>query len=261
MWEAMKVQHEAQKKIVTALKFLDTSQSPKETTDHHQERTVQLWAVVQEWHSQLHKLMSHQKTYVKALNNWLRLNLIPVDTNLREKISSPERTKSPPIQTLLFLWHNQLEKLPDELAITGITNFGAVVNTIVLLQADEMKLREKCEHTQKELNRKTRQFEDWSIKYMQKRTPPDEVDPDRAGDNDLITERRLAVEMVKQKLEEEEEEYQRQCVHVREKSLTALKTQLPDLFRVLSEFSSTCSKMYSQLRSIAPPKKPNESSQ
>ncbi|XP_058192459.1 protein ROLLING AND ERECT LEAF 2-like isoform X3 [Rhododendron vialii] len=261
MWEHMKVQHENQKKISTALKSLDISQSAKETTEHHHERTVQLLVIVQEWHSQLHKLMTHQKTYIKALNNWLRLNLIPVDTNLKEKVSSPGRTQSPPIQALLCLWHDQLEKLPDELAITGITSFGAVMNTIVQIQVDEMKLRDKCEQTQKELNRKTRQFDDWYKKYMQKRTPPDEVDPDRSEDKDLVAERKLAVDTVKQKLEDEEEEYQRQRVHVREKSLTALRTQLPELFRVLSEFSSSCFKMYTQLRSITRPKKPNQSSQ
>lgn len=261
MWEHMKVQHENQKKISTALKSLDISQSAKETTEHHHERTVQLWVIVQEWHSQLHKLMTHQKTYIKSLTNWLRLNLIPVDTNLKEKVSSPGRTQSPPIQALLCLWQDQLEKLPDELAITGITSFAAVVNTIVQIQVDEMKLRDKCEQTQKELNRKTRQFDDWYNKYMQKRTPPDEVDPDRSEDKDLVAERKLAVEMVKQKLEEEEEEYQSQCVHVREKSLTALRTQLPELFRVLSEFSSSCFMMYTQLRSITRPKKPNQSSQ
>ncbi|KAG5523416.1 hypothetical protein RHGRI_035280 [Rhododendron griersonianum] len=261
MWEHMKVQHENQKKISTALKSLNISQSAKETTEHHHERTVQLLVIVQEWHSQLHKLMTHQKTYIKALNNWLRLNLIPVDTNLKEKVSSPGRTQSPPIQALLHLWQDQMEKLPDELAITGITSFGAVVNTIVQIQVDEMKLRDKCEQTQKELNRKTGQFDDWYKKYMQKRTPPDEVDQDRSEDKDLVSERKLAVETVKQKLEDEEEEYQRQRVHVREKSLTALRTQLPELFRVLFEFSSSCFKMYTQLRSITRPKKSNQSSQ
>lgn len=259
MWESMRIHHESQTKIVQALRSLDLSHSPKETSEHHHERTVQLWAVVQEWHSQFEKLMFHQKEYIKALNNWLKLNLIPIDNNLREKVSSPPRPQSPPIQALLQTWHDYLEKLPEELARTAIHNFAAVINTIVQYQAEEMKLRDKCEDTKKELNKKTWQFEDWYHKYMQKRTP-DEMDPERSQDKDLIAERQIAVEMLKKRLEEEEEDYQRQCIQVRDKSLTSLRTRLPEVFRAMSDFSYACSHMYRSLRPNSKPHNSNRSS-
>ncbi|TKY74596.1 formin protein 8 [Spatholobus suberectus] len=106
MWENMCIHHGSQLKIDTDLKSLDISQAPKETTKHHYERTVQLWNVVLEWHSQFEKLVTHQKQYIKALNNWLKLNLIPIESNLKEKISSPPKAQNPPIQALLHAWHD-----------------------------------------------------------------------------------------------------------------------------------------------------------
>ncbi|THG03846.1 hypothetical protein TEA_017299 [Camellia sinensis var. sinensis] len=83
MWETMRIQHEKQSQIVIGLKLLDISQSPNETSEHHHERTVQLWAVVQEWHSQFTKLVTYQKEYIKSLYNWLKLNLVPIDIDLK----------------------------------------------------------------------------------------------------------------------------------------------------------------------------------
>lgn len=259
MWESMREHHESKSKFVQALRSLHISQSPKETNEHHHERTFQLWHVVTEWHIQFDKLIKNQKDYIRALNSWLRLNLIPLDTNLKEKVSSPQRPANPPICVLLHAWHDYLGKVPDELARTAINNFAAVVNTIVQYQIDEMKLKDKCEDTRRELTKKTRQFEDWYNKYMQRRTPPDELDPERAHEKDLIDARQFQVEVVKHRLEEEEEEYKKQCIQVREKSLTSLKSRMPELFRAMSDFSLVCSDMYRNLRSISQQQNRNES--
>uniref|UniRef100_A0A5B7C9Y4 DUF632 domain-containing protein n=1 Tax=Davidia involucrata TaxID=16924 RepID=A0A5B7C9Y4_DAVIN len=253
MWETMHEHHENQSRIVTKLRYLDISQSPKETSEHHHERTVQLSIVVLEWGTQFDKLIAHQKEYIKALNNWLKLNLIPIDTNLKEKVSSPQRPQNPPIQALLHAWHDYLDKLPDELARTAIHNFAAVINTIVQYQIDEMKLKDKCEDSRKELNRKQRLYDDWYNKYTQRRTGPDEMDPDRAEDKELIAEKKFVVEQVEKRLEEEEEAYQKQCIQVREKSLATLKTRLPEIFRSMSDFSLASSDMYRNLSSISHP--------
>ncbi|KAG9150981.1 hypothetical protein Leryth_003099 [Lithospermum erythrorhizon] len=251
MWEQMSVHHQSQFKIVDVLRSLDISQCSKETSDQHHGRTYQLHEVLKEWHSQFDKLIIFQKQYITSLSSWLKLNLIPIDTNLREKVSSPQRPQNPPIQALLHSWHDYLEKLPDELARTAIYNFSAVIETIMQYQSEEIKLRDKCEETRKELSRKTRQFEDWYHKYMNKKMPADEMEPDRAEDKDQIIDRQLQLEAVKKRLEDEEEEYKKQCVQVREKSLSSLKNRLPEVFQAMSNFSLASSDMYSNLRSIA----------
>ncbi|RDX66037.1 Nitrate regulatory gene2 protein, partial [Mucuna pruriens] len=254
MWKVMLSHHEKQSDAVTILRMLDISQSPKQTSEHHHDRTYQLLLVVQQWHSQFEMLVNHQKGYIKALNTWLKLNLIPLESSLKEKVSSPPRVRSAPIQGLLHAWHDRLEKLPDELARTAIGNFVAVIETIFHQQQEEIALKRKCEDTRKELSRKTRQFEDWYNKYMQKKIP-DEINPDRAEDtnapDEVVTERQFAVDQVKKRLEDEEEVYAKQCLQVRQKTLGSLKNRMPELFRAMSDFSLECSKMYSELRSIS----------
>ncbi|KAI9110350.1 hypothetical protein K1719_018792 [Acacia pycnantha] len=254
MWGIMHKHHENQANIALTLAYLDDSQSPKMTTEHHHDRTYQLLVVVQEWHSQFEKLMSNQRKYIKALSNWLKLNIVPIESNLKEKVSSPPRVKNPPIRKLLLAWLEFLEKLPDEVARTAISNFAAVIDTIFHQQAEEMHLKQKCEETQKELDRKKKHFEDWYHKYMERKIP-DDPDPDKPQGNfatdEVVTEKQFVVDQLKKRLEDEEEAYARQCHQVRQKSLVSLKNRLPELFRNMSIFAFECSKMYSELRYIS----------
>ncbi|KAM3699810.1 hypothetical protein ACJW31_05G054000 [Castanea mollissima] len=256
MWGNMRSHHESQVELLKNLRYLDISQSPKETSEHHHERTYQLLSVVQEWQSQFQKLVSHQKEYIKALNSWLKLNLIPIESSLREKVSSPPRIQSPPIQRLLNAWHEHLDKFQDEFARAAISNFAAVIETICHQQEEELKLKHKCEDTRKELDRKSRQFEDWYHKYSQKRGA-DELGQDGTEDkpqNNLIAEKEFAIDVLKKRLEEEEEAYERQCIQVREKTITSIKTRFPELFGALSGFARSLSEMYKSLQSISHPR-------
>ncbi|KAL5987908.1 hypothetical protein ACLOJK_035667 [Asimina triloba] len=257
MWETMHTHHQSQMKIVMDLRALDITDAPKETSPQHHDRTRQLCSILGEWRSQFEKLMNHQKEYINALNNWLKLTLIPIERNLKEKVSSPPRVQNPPIQPLLHAWHEYVEKLPVELAKSAISSFEAVMNTIRTHQEEELKQKEKWEEASKEHLRKSRQFDDWYQKYMQRRIPTsDETDADRVADvgsqaKDPIVERQFMVDTLKKKTEEEMEAYQKLCKQVREKSLGSLKTHLPELFRNMSEFASVCSESYKRLRGIS----------
>ncbi|XP_008799874.2 protein ROLLING AND ERECT LEAF 2-like [Phoenix dactylifera] len=256
MWEAMYVHHDNQLKIVLNLKILDITNVPKETSEHHYKRTLQLFEIVKEWHSQFDKLVSHQKDYIRALNNWLKLNIIPIESSLKERVSSPPRPRQPPIQALLLAWHDHLEKIPDELAKSAILSFSAVINTIVILQQEELKQKEKCDETRKEYLKKARAFEDWYSKYSQRRATAlseeaVQEDSEAASQKDPVAERKFAVESVKSRLDEEEDNHRKLCKQVREKSFGSLKTHLPELFRAMSDFAYASSDMYMKLKSIS----------
>ncbi|KAL0297279.1 UNVERIFIED_CONTAM: protein ROLLING AND ERECT LEAF 2 [Sesamum radiatum] len=219
MWESMCAHHDSQLKIVTDLKSLDVSGVLIETSKHHHERTKQLSNVVEQWHSQFEKLVTNQRHYINSLNTWLKLNLIPIESSLKEKVSSPPRTLNPPIQPLLRSWHDHLEKLPDEVAKSAIASFAAVIKTIIIHQEEEMKLKDKYEETRKEYFRKKQAFEEWYQKYMQRRPPTDEMDPDKTVETnakDPVSERQFLVESLKKRLEDEMEDHQKHCVQVRE---------------------------------------------
>ncbi|XP_008808244.2 nitrate regulatory gene2 protein-like [Phoenix dactylifera] len=255
MWEAMYVHHDNQLKIVLNLKILDISNAPMETSEHHNRHTIQLFDIVKEWHLQFDKLVSHQKDYIQALSSWLKLNIIPIESSLKEKVSSPPRPRQPPIQALLHAWHDHLDKLPDELAKSAILSFSAVINTIVTLQQEELKQREKCDETRKEYLKKIRAFEDWYSKYSHRRAALSEEagqeGSEGANQNDPVAERKVAVESAKSRLDEEEENHEKLCKQVREKSFGTLKTHLPELIRAMSDFSHACSEMYKKLKSIS----------
>ncbi|EHA8590890.1 putative Nitrate regulatory gene2 protein [Cocos nucifera] len=253
MWETMHVHHGTQHKIVVNLRAFNILLTPKETSEQHHERTVQLWQIVREWHSQFEKLTKNQKEYIKALNSWLRLNLIPIESSLKEKVSSPPRPSQPPIQALLHSWNDQLEKVPDELARSAIYSFSEVVRTIVVHQQEELKTKEKCEDLRKEFMRKKRAFDDWSRKYLERRAASGEEANPEGGEGshqDTLAERKLAIETLESRLKNEEEANGKLCKQVREKSLGSLQTHLPELFRAVSDFALACSEMYKKLRSV-----------
>ncbi|KAL9230309.1 hypothetical protein vseg_005679 [Gypsophila vaccaria] len=253
MWENICVYHDTQFQVANKLRALDIMLAPRETTGAHHRCTIQLANVIQNWLEQFENMVNQQKQYVRHLHSWLKLNLIPLESSLKEKVSSPPRPKNPPIQSLLHAWHDSLEKLPDEVTKTAISSFGAVIKTIILHQEEEMKSKQTCEELRKEYLRKNQAFEDWVHKYIQ-RKGPEAMEPDRGEDgaagNDPITDRRYVVNSLKKRLDDEMEKHQRQCVQVREKSLGTLKTRLPELFRALSEYSHACCDSYNKLRAI-----------
>ncbi|XP_047322766.1 protein ALTERED PHOSPHATE STARVATION RESPONSE 1 [Impatiens glandulifera] len=255
MWESMCIHHDSQQRIVEDLKSLEVTGTPKETTKQHHSHTIQIWEVVQKWQTQFDILVTNQKQYIHSLSEWLKLNLMPIESTLKDKTtsSSPPRPQNPPIYSLLQFWSTQLEKLPDEQAKSAITSFAAVIKAIIVHQEEEMKLKEKCEETRKEYLRKSQLFDDWYQKYMYKRTGSTEDDQDSTNNNNNnpISERQSVVEILKKRWEEEMEVHQRHCLQVREKSLGSLRIRLPELFRVLSDYSHACADAYQRLRVVA----------
>ncbi|GJN13100.1 hypothetical protein PR202_ga31434 [Eleusine coracana subsp. coracana] len=254
MWNAMHRHHKSQYVIITAIRSFEVPPVPRETTDSHHHQTCELRDIVREWHMQFEKLMDNQKSYIRALNAWLKLNLIPIESNLKEKVSSPPRQVDPPIKHLLYAWHDQLERLPIELAKTAIKSFAEVINNIVNLQDEEVNLRRRCEETRRDLFRKKQQFEEWHQKYMERRAAlGEDANPEapEAQNLDPVEERRHAIEEVEIRLREEEGHHLRLAKQVREKSLANLRTHLPELFRNMADFAFFCHDMYNNLRKNA----------
>jgi len=173
MWDVMYTQQKLQLRIITELKSSDISIDTKE--------------------------------YVGSLYNWIKLNVIPIDTNLKPNSSQPHET-TPPIKRLLHGWHDMLEKLPDDAAKKAIHTFAEVVNTILVHQEGELKLRIKIEETRRDLEKKRRQFDDWAQKNWDRGASiPDGNNPGRA---DPAAERKAVVDRVEAALKDMEDQYQ-----------------------------------------------------
>ncbi|CAL4963543.1 unnamed protein product [Urochloa decumbens] len=257
MWSAMHRHHRSQFMIISGIRGFEIPPVPRETTDLHYNQTCELRDIVREWHMQFEKLMDNQKAYIRALNAWLKLNLIPIESNIKEKVSSPPRLVDPPIKNLLHAWHDELERLPIELAKTAIKTFAEVISNIVHLQEEEVNLRRRCDETRRDLTRKKSQFEDWHQKYMERRAAlVEDANPETGGvqNIDPVEDRKRSIEELEIRLREEEGNHLRHARQVREKSLANLRTHLPELFRNMADFSYFCHDMYNNLRKSAPPK-------
>jgi hypothetical protein len=249
MWEDMHMHHANQLKTVLNLKAVDISDSHIETSAYHHSHTRQLREIVEKWNTNFTELMNHQKEYINALYSWLKLNLIPIESSLKEKVASPPRMQQPPIKAFLQAWNEHLTKLPDDLAKTAIVSFRAVLDTILSVQDEELKQKDICEQTHREYLRKARAFEDWYHKHSQH--GKFDVDPESGegtGHKDAVTEKKFVVESLKSKLDDEIEAHNKLSKQVREKSLSILKAHLPELFRALADFSNASFDMYSKLR-------------
>lgn len=248
MWDVMYARHKAQLKIITELKASDISVATRETSEQHHERTLQLWNVVQEWHVQFDRFMTYQKEYIGSLYSWIKLNVIPIDTNIKPNSSQPHEA-TPPIKRLLHAWHDILEKLPDNETKKAIHTFAEVVNTILVHQDDELKLRLKIDDTRRDLEKKRKQFDSWAQKNWDRGASiPDGDNPGRV---DPAAERKAVVDRVENALKDLEDNYRTQCKVVRDKSLNLLRSNLPELFRAVSEFSLQSAGYFKGLWSIA----------
>jgi Protein of unknown function (DUF632) len=149
MWRSMYEHHRQQYKIIYENRdaAYEIPLPPRETNEDHFIQTSQLHKTVKELHMQLQKLIEHQKDYVKNLNEWVKLSIIPIESSLKEKVSSPPRQLETPIKYLLHAWNDHIDKLPLELARTAILSFSEVVKTILDLQKDELNAKRRWEHT------------------------------------------------------------------------------------------------------------------
>lgn len=266
MWKSMYDCHCYQEKIVADLRF-DTSNAPEETTKQHHERTLQLQRVANEWHTQSEKLFIHQKQYIDALNNWLRLNLIPIESNLKEKVSSPLKTVVPPIYELLQQWHGLLDQLPYAVALQGIKSFAAIISRIVSQQQEELKHKKSCEEVRVEFEKKERAFREWERQRNRGSEEHDGTEAKNDGvqaeanNKDPFHERKIAIEALKKKVEEEDAKHKRACKSTRDISLRSLETGLPALFHALVGLSRNCSEIYKELHLVTLKYKPSENEQ
>lgn len=254
MWSSMHRHHQSQFLIISGIRGFEIPPVPRGTTDSHYIQTCELRDIVREWHTQFEKLMDNQKAYIRALNAWLKLNLIPIESNIKEKVSSPPRLVDPPIKHLLHAWHDELERLPIELAKTAIKTFAEVISNIVHLQEEEVNLRRRCDETRRDLTRKRAQFEDWHQNYLERRAAfGEDTNPDAAETQNIdpVEDRKRNIEELEVRLREEEGHHLRHARQVREKSLANLRTHLPELFRNMADFAYFCHDMYNNLRKTA----------
>lgn len=239
MWKNMGKQHGNQSQLLQALRAITISQSAKETNDQTYYKSKQLYVHLKRWCSELEKLILLQKEYIGSLNNWVKLNVKPIDTNLSDLVPSPspKNPQNPEILSFLGTWEDQLEKLPQERVQTAITAFAAEIDSMIHDQSNVLLMEESCIKTRIEISKTTEKF---CARPIARRSRKDE----RAfwkKEIEVIAEQKKVMEALYRRLEKEEEEYRRHCALMNDKSLKNLNTDLPEIVVAMSEFTHACS--------------------
>ncbi|KAJ7297556.1 hypothetical protein O6H91_04G110700 [Diphasiastrum complanatum] len=252
MWNEMYDCHQRQREIVKDMKALEVLESADATSNLRRQATSQLELSLTNWYNSLNKVINTQREYLHNVNSWLRLSLQPVETEPRDRLSSPVRNDPPPIYYLCIEWQQALDRLPDKVALEAIKSFSAVVRVMVDLQSDEVRHRKKVEVLSRELHRRVVALQNYERKHA------DEV-PFRYERNELITAivpyktphsaKQAAIDVLKRKLDEENEKVKKAIQASRAMTINSFQTGLPSIFQAVTGFAQVCCQTYQGLYS------------
>lgn len=242
MWRSMYESHQVQTHIVQQLKYLNTIPSTEPTSELHRQSTLQLELEVQQWHHSFCNLVKAQRDYIQSLTGWLRLSLFQFSKNPLVRSSYESK-----IYSFCEEWHLAIDRIPDKVASEGIKSFLTAVHGIVAQQADEHKQKKRTESMLKDFEKKSA-----SLRALESKYSPYSV-PESRKKNPVI-EKRVKVEMLKGKAEEEKSKHEKSVSVTRAMTLNNLQMGFPHVFQAMVGFSSVCMQafesVYNQAKSI-----------
>ncbi|KAJ0097501.1 hypothetical protein Patl1_29111 [Pistacia atlantica] len=235
MWRSMYESHQVQTHIVQQFKYLNTIPSIEATSEIHRQSTLQLELQVQQWYQSFCKLVKAQQEYIQNLTGWLRLSLFqftkpPISRNGQES----------GIYSFCEEWHLAIDRIPDKVASEGIKSFLIVMNAIVVQQTEEHKQKKKSESVFKELEKKSSELRSLENKYGPFSVPEN-------SSKDPVAEKRLKVEMLRTKAEEEKSKHEKSVSVTRAMTMNNLQMGFPHVFQAMVGFSSVCMQAFESL--------------
>ncbi|XP_062102678.1 protein ALTERED PHOSPHATE STARVATION RESPONSE 1 [Humulus lupulus] len=231
MWRSMYECHQVQKHIVQQLKYLNAIPSAEPTSEIHRQSTLQLELEVQQWHMSFCNMVKAQQDYIQSLTGWLRLSLFQFNKNPLSRTGQESK-----IYSLCDEWHLAVDRIPDKVASEGIKSFLTVIHAIVVQQAEEHKQKKKSEAVFKELEKKVVNLRSLECKYGPYSMP----ESSGVSRRNPVAEKRLKVEMLRAKAEEEKTKHEKSVSVTRAMTLNNLQMGLPHVFEGMVGFSSVC---------------------
>ncbi|KAF4373834.1 hypothetical protein F8388_007740 [Cannabis sativa] len=232
MWRSMYECHQVQKHIVQQLKYLNAIPSTEPTSELHRQSTLELELQVQQWHMSFCNMVKAQQDYIQSLTGWLRLSLFQFNKNPLSRTGQESK-----IYSLCEEWHLAIDRIPDKVASEGIKSFLTVIHAIVVQQAEEHKQKKKSEAVFKELEKKVANLRSLESKYGPYSVPESSGGVSRRNP---VAEKRLKVEMMRAKAEEEKTKHEKAVSVTRAMTLNNLQMGLPHVFEGMVGFSSVC---------------------
>lgn len=241
MWKAMHQFHEIQNNIVQQVQgLINRSGKGESTSELHRQATRDLETAVSLWHSSFCRLIKFQREFIRSVQAWFKLTLLPVchDNNPGHK---------EPVDAYAFCdeWKLTLDRVPDTVASEAIKSFINVVHVISAKQSEELKIKKRTESASKELEKKASSLRNIERKYYQSYSTVGFGLPDSGPDNghvldarDPLTEKKLELGACQRRVEEEMLKHSKAIEVTRAMTLNNLQTGLPGVFQALTSFSA-----------------------
>ncbi|KAF8113854.1 hypothetical protein N665_0045s0093 [Sinapis alba] len=240
MWKAMHQFHEIQNNIVQQVQgLINRSGKGESTSELHRQATRDLETAVSLWHSSFCRLIKFQREFIRSVQAWFKLTLIPVchDENTGHK---------EPVDAYAFCdeWKLTLDRVPDTVASEAIKSFINVVHVISAKQSEELKIKKRTESASKELEKKASSLRNIERKYYQSYSTVGFGLPDSGPDGqvldarDPLTEKKLELGACQRRVEEEMLKHSKAIEVTRAMTLNNLQTGLPGVFQALTSFSA-----------------------
>ncbi|KAE9596568.1 hypothetical protein Lal_00007837 [Lupinus albus] len=236
MWRSMYECHQVQKHIVQQLEYLNTIPSTNPTSEIHRQTTLQLELQVQQWHQSFCNLFKAHRDYIQSLTCWLRLSLLQFSRNPLSRTTEESK-----IVSLCEEWHLAVDRIPDKVASEGIKSLLTVIHAIVVQQTEEHKQKKRSDSAFKELEKKVVQLRSLECKYG-----PYSMHESSGTmrTKDSVTKKRVKVETLRAKAEEEKNKYEKSVSVTRAMTLNNLQMGCPHVFQGIVGFSSVCMEVF-----------------
>ncbi|KAM0934250.1 hypothetical protein DsansV1_C32g0222061 [Dioscorea sansibarensis] len=246
MWRSMNQFHEIQNSIVQQVRGLvDRPSAGGSTSDLHRLATKELESAVSAWQSSFNRLIRHQREYIHALYDWLKLTLIDVNSDNPQKDASSAVARE--LSTFCDEWKQALDRLPDTVASEAIKSFINVVHVIYTKQTEELKIKKRVETYSKELDKKSTSLRSIEKKYYQSSMVglglPDGNHLNNANGHvfdtrDPLAEKKMEIASCRRKVEDEITRHAKAVEVTRSMTLNNIQTGLPGVFQAMTGFSS-----------------------
>ncbi|OIW11042.1 hypothetical protein TanjilG_22849 [Lupinus angustifolius] len=243
MWRSMYECHQVQKHIVQQLEFLNTIPSTNPTSEIHRQATLQLELQVQQWHQSFCNLFKAHRDYIQSLTSWLRHSLLQFSRNQLSRT-----TEEAKIVSLCEEWHLAVDRIPDKVASEGIKSLLAVIHAIVVQQTEEHKQKKRSDSAFKEFEKKVDQLRSLECKYG-----PYSMHESSGSmrTKDHVAEKRVQVENLKARAEEEKSKYEKWISITRAMTVNNLQMGFPHVFQGIVGFSYVCKEIFESVYNLA----------
>ncbi|KAK1425052.1 hypothetical protein QVD17_20395 [Tagetes erecta] len=241
MWRSMNQCHEVQNHVVQQVRgLINRSTKGESTSDLHRQATRDLEAAVSAWHTSFCRLIKFQRDFIKSLQAWFKLTLLPINTE-EANINGSQPSD---VYIVFDEWKLALDRLPDTVASEAIKSFINVVHSISLKQAEEMKVKKRTESASKELEKKASSLRNIEKKYYHSYSmvglglPGSGQDDGHGLDaRDPLSEKKTELVACQRRVEDEMIRHSKAVEVTRSMTLNNIQTGLPGVFQAMTSFS------------------------